>query len=183
MFGFDPVRLHAALNDLPTALLVAAVLFDLGAWLLKRESLAWAGLWALWAGVVGGWAAVFLGNLAEDAIDHGDAMHEVMERHESLALIVMSVFTAILLWKLWRRTERTGLEEWVLRALSVAGVGGLIVVARLGGDLVFKHAAGIPSDRMIEELKDRGALPAAGDSLREPSGSHTHEPGTAPHAH
>jgi uncharacterized membrane protein len=55
MFGYDLPRWHAAVNDLPAALLIAAVLFDLVGWATKRESLVWAGIWTLRAGVIGGW--------------------------------------------------------------------------------------------------------------------------------
>jgi len=64
MLGYDAPRWHAAINDLPVALLLAAVVFDLGAAVWKRESLKWAGIWTLWAGVIGGWAAVVAGELA-----------------------------------------------------------------------------------------------------------------------
>ena len=37
MFGYDWPRLHAALNDLPAALLIGAVLFDLLAAATRRE--------------------------------------------------------------------------------------------------------------------------------------------------
>src|SRR5256885_8798493 len=57
MFGYDWPRFHAAVNDLPAALLLVTVLFDLGAWLTKRESLKAAALWTLWAGVIGGGGA------------------------------------------------------------------------------------------------------------------------------
>jgi len=50
MLGYDAPRWHAVLNDLPAALLLVAVLFDLAAAATKRESLAWAGIWTLWAG-------------------------------------------------------------------------------------------------------------------------------------
>jgi len=78
MLGYDAPRWHAVLNDLPAALLLVAVLFDLAAAATKRESLAWAAIWTLWAGVIGGWAAVIAGELAADAIEHGDAIHEIM---------------------------------------------------------------------------------------------------------
>ena len=58
MFGYDWPRFHAAVNDLPAALLFVTVLFDLGAWVTKRDSLKAAALWTLWAGVIGGWVAV-----------------------------------------------------------------------------------------------------------------------------
>src|SRR5581483_7216660 len=100
MFGYDWPRLHAAVNDLPAALLLAAVCFDLGAWITRRDSLAAAALWTLWAGVIGGWLAVLAGLQAEDAIEHGEAIHDLMETHETLALVTMGLFTAVLAWRL-----------------------------------------------------------------------------------
>jgi uncharacterized membrane protein len=184
MFGYDAARLHAALNDLPSALLLVAVLFDLAAWWRKRESLAWAAIWCLWAGVLGGWGAVIAGNLAEEAIDHGDAIHAIMERHETFALVVMGLFTVQLLWKLWRRSGRSPAEEWALRALAVVGLAGLIVVGNLGGQMVFDHAAGVSNAKMIEELNDRGAMPQVSPPALTPAPrGHTHAPGTPEHTH
>jgi uncharacterized membrane protein len=183
---YDAARLHAALNDLPAALLVAAVLFDLAGWLRKRESLGWAAIWTLWLGVVGGWAAVVAGKLAEADIDHGEAIHELMERHELFGYVSMGIFTVVLLWKLWRRAGRGAAEEWTLRALSIAGLVTLLLVANVGGRLVFEHAAGVPSERMRAELLDRGVLLPQTDSVSAPAapaGGHQHAPGTRPHEH
>src|SRR5207244_1659333 len=108
MLGYDWPRFHAAVNDLPAALFFVTVLFDLGAWLFKRESLKAAALWTLWAGVVGGWVAVLAGLQAEGVIEHGEAIHELMETHETLALTTMGIFTAVLAWKLFRRARLTG---------------------------------------------------------------------------
>ena len=47
MLGYDWPRLHAALNDLPAALLLVAVLFDLAAAILNRPPLWTVGFWAL----------------------------------------------------------------------------------------------------------------------------------------
>ncbi len=52
MLGYDAPRWHAVLNDLPAALLFVAVLFDFAAAATKRESLMWAAIWTLWAGVM-----------------------------------------------------------------------------------------------------------------------------------
>ena len=184
---YDAARLHAALNDFPAALLLAAVLFDFAAVVWKRESLAWAGIWTLWAGVVGGWAAVIAGNLAEESIDHGEAIHELMERHELLGYVTMGIFTVVLGWKLWRRVGRGAAEEWVLRGLGAVGVVTLILLGNVGGQLVFEHAAGVPSDKMHAELLDRGVLLPGADSTRtaadSQAGGHQHAPGTPPHEH
>ncbi len=177
---------HAALNDLPAALLFVAVCFDLAGWALKRETLRAAGLWTLWAGVVGGWAAYVSGRLAEASIDHGEAIHELMERHERLALYLMVLFTAVLLWRLWRRGQLSRVEDLVVRLLSIGGIVLLVITAAVGGRAVFEHAAGVTNEHLIAEARDRNIqLPAAAatsdsTTARPP---HQHTPGTPPHQH
>src|SRR5256886_10661766 len=192
MFGYDWPRFHAAVNDLPTALLLVTVLFDLGAWLFKRESLKAAALWTLWAGVVGGWVAVLAGLKAEDAIEHGEAIHELMETHETLALTTMGIFTVVLAWKLFRRSKLTGAEETGLRALSLAGLVTIVWTGVLGGKLMVEQPAVIPKAAMQTEMENReaGHQHEAGEAQEhehaapadtaKPAG-HTHPPGTAPH--
>jgi uncharacterized membrane protein len=177
MFGYDWPRFHAAVNDLPAALLFATVLFDIAAHLTRRASLEAAALWTLWAGVVGGWVAVIAGLRAEEAIEHGTAIHELMETHETLALTTMGIFTVVLAWKLWRRAQLSGAEQLGLRLLSIAGLVGIVWTAVIGGKLMFDHAAGIPAGTMQEELMNRGAA----DTAKTPG--HTHAPGTPPHKH
>src|ERR1051326_7221164 len=148
MFGYDLPRLHAALNDLPPALLLCAVFFDLAGWLLKRESLVWAGIWTLWTGVIGGWAAVIAGELAEDKIEHGEAIHELMESHEKYALIAMSIFTVVLAWKLWRRFQQSGLEDRILKLISLFGLAILIRTAQIGGEPPFDPAGRVATPQI-----------------------------------
>jgi uncharacterized membrane protein len=195
MLGYDAPRWHAALNDLPVALLLAAVVFDFGAAIWKRESLKWAGVWTLWAGVLGGWAAVVAGKLAEKTIEHGDAIHELMEQHELLALISIGVFTAILAWKMYRRFALPATEELVTRVLSVVGVAGIVWVGCIGGKMMFEHAAGIPTKTLEAEVQDRAAghqheageeeeeheHGAPADTAKAPA--HVDPPGTPPHQH
>jgi len=193
--AYDWPRLHAAVNDLPAALLTAAVLFELAAWLRKRESLAWAATWTLWLGVLGGWVAVIAGEQAEEALDHGEAIHELMEQHETWALVSMIAFTLVLLWKMWRRFELRGVEATALRVLSVVALAITVRTGLLGGQLMFEHAAGVPSKTLEAELRNREAghehepgqehERAPGDSAApaDSTTAHTHPPGTKPHSH
>lgn len=192
MLGYDLPRLHAAVNDLPAALLAVAVLFDLIGWAMKRDSLVWAGIWTLWAGVIGGWAAVILGLLAEDKIDHGEAIHDLMEAHQTWGIVTMIVFTVVLAWKLWRRFQLRGGEDKLLKLVSLVGLAILVRVGMLGGEMVFDHAAGIPTAKIEAEIENRetghqhegGAtdvqVPAAPESLPH---THVDPPGTPPHTH
>src|SRR4029450_1511779 len=105
MFGYDWPRLHAALNDLPTALLVAAVLFDLIAAATRRPGFRLASLYVLVFGALGGVAAVLSGLQAEEHIEHGDAVHRVMETHETLAFVTLGIFGGLALWRLLRENK------------------------------------------------------------------------------
>jgi len=175
MFGYDAARWHALLNDLPAALLLVAVLFDIAAAATKRESLMWAAIWTLWAGVIGGWAAVVAGKLASRGIDHGAAIHEL--------------FTVVLGWRLIRRFQMPAQELAFTRVLSVVGLLGLVWTGVLGGRLMFQHAAGIPSRTLQVELENReeGHDHQSGEEHPAPAdtgkATHPHPPGTPPHSH
>jgi hypothetical protein len=125
--------------------------------------------------------------MAEDSIDHGEAIHQLMQRHERLALYLMILFTALLVWKLWRRGRLSPIEDWSVRLLGIVGVALLVAVANVGGQAVFGHAAGVPNDDLVAEAKDRGIeLPAAppGDTAAtRAAGGHQHAPGAPAHEH
>lgn len=194
MFGYDWPNLHAALNDLPAALLLATVLFDVASWITKRESLRFAALWTLWAGVIGGWAAIVAGLQAEDVIDHGNEIHEIMESHETWAFVTMAVFTVVLVYKLFRRGNLTRTEELLGRVLSLAGLVTLICTARLGGKMFFEHAAGVPTAVFEPEARDRAArkhrhtgegavTDEHGDSTQDSAGAMHRDDHEHPHDH
>lgn len=155
MFGYDWPKLHAALNDLPAALLLVAVLFDLASAAFRRPVLRTAGYWTMLAGAVGGVLAVVSGLQAEEHIAHGEAVHEVMETHETLALVTLAIFAVVAVWRLVRETRMGGGERTGVLAASVAGLGVLLATAMYGGRLVFDHAAGIPTPVLQNELHER----------------------------
>jgi len=180
MLGYDAARWHAVLNDIPAALLTVAVLFDLAAAATKRESLMWASIWTLWVGVIGGWAAVIAGNIASNTIEHGDAIHTIMDKHEDMALITMALFTVVLGWRLIRRFQMPAQELALTRMLSIAGLATLVWTGILGGRLVFDHAAGIPVKTMQAEIENR-----AQEHHHEAGEEHEHDTtnAAAPHTH
>jgi uncharacterized membrane protein len=198
MLGYDLPRLHAALNDLPAALLLVSVLFDLLGALLKRDSLRAAGFWTLLAGVVGTAAAVLSGKLAEEAVEHSDEAHAIMETHETLGVIVLVLFTLLLVWRLVRRGVLGPREVPVALTAGVIGVALMVYTAGLGAKLMFDHGIGIPAGRMEAVIGERGGgahehaggdshehAPdsAAGDSAGAAADSaHTHADGTS-HTH
>jgi uncharacterized membrane protein len=194
MFGYDWPRLHAALNDLPTALLVAAVLFDLIAAATRRMAFRTASLYTLIFGAVGAGAAVLSGLQAEENIDHGDAVHRVMETHELLAFVTLGIFGVLAVWRLFRESRMGAVERSVTLALALGGAGVLLATSVYGGRLVFDHAAGIPSEVLQREERQRSAehQHAPGDEHRQAppasvtadsAAGHIDPPGTPPHTH
>ncbi|MGH7511668.1 MAG: DUF2231 domain-containing protein [Gemmatimonadales bacterium] len=204
MFGYDWPRLHAALNDLPAALLLIAVLFELVSVVLSRPAFRVVGFWTLVAGAVGGGLAVLSGLQAEEHIAHGEAVHRLMATHEKLAFVTLGIFAVVAIWRIVRERRMGGTERGVALALSLGGLGVLLATAAYGGKLVFDHAAGIPTPVLEAEMRERveghhhhdgpeegeeheQGQPAAADSApagvadSAASGGHTHPPGTPPH--
>jgi uncharacterized membrane protein len=155
MLGYDWPRLHAALNDLPAALLLVAVLFDLAGAITRRPSLRTAGFWTMVVGAAGAGLAVVSGLQAEEHIAHGEAVHRVMETHEELALITLGVFVVLALWRIVRERRMGSTERAVALAASLGGLGALFATAVYGGKLVFDHAAGIPTKVLQAEMHER----------------------------
>jgi uncharacterized membrane protein len=197
MLGYDWPQLHAALNDLPTALLLTAVLFELIGVVARRPGLRQVSFWTLIVGAIGGAAAVISGLQAEDHIEHGEAVHRVMETHEQLGLITLGVFGVLALWRIVRDRKMGSLERALTLILSLAGVGVLFVTANYGGRLIFEHAAAIPSRVLQTELLERteghehGAVvththPVPDSMAPAPASApkpHVDPPGTPAHSH
>ena len=195
MLGYDWPRLHAALNDLPVALLLTAVLFDLLAVVTKRQSFRQVGVWTMLVGAVGGAVAVLSGLQAEKHIAHGEAVHRVMATHEQLGLITLGVFGVLTLWRIVRERRMGPQERALSLVLSIAGVGFLVATGVYGGKLVFDHAAGIPSEVLQGELTERAEGHHHGAGEEEPAATpdssaptsedhdHVDPPGTPPHSH
>ncbi len=194
MLDYDLPRIHAVLNDLPAALLTAAVFFELVNLVSKRDGFRQAGFWTLIVGTVGAGAAVLSGLQAEDKIAHGDAVHRVMETHEEYALITLGVFAVVALWRIVRETKMGRRERTSALILSIVGAGFLFLTGMYGGKLVFEHAAGIPDSVMTREIQNRAEghshiesvssptlTPGTPPREDKPEPAHTHAPGTPPH--
>jgi uncharacterized membrane protein len=202
MLDYDWPRLHAALNDLPIALLIGAALFDVLATVTRRESFRLVSFWTLVVGAIGGVAAVVSGLQAEEHISHGDAVHRVMETHETLGLVTLAIFGLLALWRIVRERRMGAGERTAAVILTLAGAGVLFATGLYGGRLVFDHAAGIPTTVLQGELRERGTdhthdagdghggtdedhdMPAAApDSTAKAPAGHVDPPGTPPHTH
>lgn len=128
MHSWHPVLVH-----LPLVGLVLAVAFDLVA--------------------AGAAAAVTTGLLAYGRVEHSDPAHVEMTLHRNLALAAVSLLLLVTAGWRWRRPYARGAA-----LLGVIGAGILGGVGYLGGDLVYRHALGIPT-QTLDKSPGSGAGP------------------------
>ncbi len=178
MFGYDWTRTHALLTAFPVALLSMAVLFEILAMALKRDSVRRTAFALLLAGTLGAGAAVLAGRQAEENVEHGGPAHELMEHHEKLAYITLGTFAVAALWRLLRERKMGGGERFAVLVVMLGGLFSLAYTGHHGGQLVFEHAAGIPDSTLTTILDARATKHEHSDSG---AAAHTHPPRTRPH--
>ena len=191
VLGSEWPQLHAALNDLPAALLLAAVLFEIVGLISRKPSFRAAGFWTLLLGAGGTVGAVVAGLMAERVAEHDDVAHVVMQRHKVLGLVTLAVFVLLTIWRVARRKSENRREQTAWTLAAMAGAGLLIATSNVGGSLIFDHALGVPSAILRQALERRGELPAtlqrdsaATDTTAAPGARpHRDAPGAAPHSH
>jgi len=140
----DISHIHPMLVHFPIALLIAGFFSDVLGLFVKKEFFTRAGFYLLILGTLGAIAAVITGHMAGDGIEAG-WLKQAVEVHEDagtltlwLALIT-SAFRIILVWfeKYRGALKAVALVLFLATVLSVARTG------YYGGELVYKHAAGV----------------------------------------
>jgi len=118
-----------------------------------------------------------------------------MGEHKELALITLGIFAVLAVWRLIRERKMGGGERAAALVLGLIGLGFLVATAREGGEMMFEHAAGVPTATLQSEIMNRAEGhhhhpgeadddhdhdhgDAEADSAAAP---HTHAPGTPPH--
>ena len=183
MFGYDWPRVHAMFVAFPIALLPIAVLFDLAGLTRKSEVLRRTGLILLLIGTIAAGGAVLAGLQAEDAIDHGNAIHHLMDEHQELAYFTLGTFAIVAIWRLFRERKMGGKERIATFVLSLVGLGFLIDTGHHGGKLVFEHAAGVSNATLKAEMIDRaeGHVHGPGEAHRHDDADEDHDHAGDPH--
>ena len=146
MHSWHPMVIHFPL----VAFAVAVVLDALSAWTgsdrwRKTATLLW------WVGLIGAAAAIATGLLAYSRVEHSELAHDAMLVHRNLAFAAATVLLATAVWR-WRRPASR-----LRAAVGVVGLGLLLAVGYLGGELVFRHALGVPTETLEQISHERGS--------------------------
>jgi len=141
----DTTHIHPMIVHFPIALLIVGFLFDLVSLFIKKSFFSWAGYSLLILGTLGVVAAFLSGNLAGSGITEEGALKQALEVHEESAELtiwlasIAAIFRSVLLYfkKYSGILKSLALVLFFVTVLSIARTGFY------GGELVYKHAAGV----------------------------------------
>lgn len=135
--------LHPLLVHFPIALFICSLLF-LGVHIFYgREIFREVSFWMLFSGLLGTGLAILTGNLQEDEIAHNEAIHELMETHETISYIVLTLFGLLLIWMYLRKDRMSKGEAMAMLLGMLLSCGVLSYQADLGGQMVYGKGAGV----------------------------------------
>lgn len=142
---FDLSHIHPMIVHFPIALLIVGFLFDVTGLITKKEFFNKAGLYLLVLGSIGVLAAYLSGENAGSGIEEAGALKTALENHEDaafLAAIIVSIsflFRVVIVYL----KKYAGALKFVSAFLFLLAVLAIARTGYYGGELVYKHAAGV----------------------------------------
>ncbi|MFA6598542.1 MAG: DUF2231 domain-containing protein [Ignavibacteriaceae bacterium] len=142
---FDTSHIHPMIVHFPIALLIVGFLADAVGVILKKEFFSKAGFYLLILGTLGVVAAYISGNIAGDGITEAGSLKQALETHEDAATLTLwlMVGTALIRIALQFTKKYVGAFRWAALLIFLVGVLSVARTGYYGGELVFKHAAGV----------------------------------------
>jgi uncharacterized membrane protein len=142
---FDTSHLHPMIVHFPIALLIIGFISDIAGLISKKEFFGKMGFYLLILGTIGVVAAYFSGNFAGEGVEEAGSLEQALETHEHAALLTLWLMTGAALVRIalvWLK-KYTGIVRYAAVALFFAGVLSVARTGYYGGELVYKHAAGV----------------------------------------
>lgn len=140
------MNIHPALVHFPIALLSLYAVMELvrfGGFSKQEWWLRAKGLLVV-LGTLSSYAATLSGGLAEEMIERGSGLHDLIEAHETAAGATMFFFTilAVVYVASFVPTKYQSIiirirDSWLVPILAVAGLVAVFVTGALGGALVY----------------------------------------------
>lgn len=137
-------HLHAMVIHFPIALLIIGFLSEIIALFIKNPFFRQAAFYLLLLGTLGTIASYLSGNSAGEGIEEG-SLGKAIELHEQAATIalVLSSITALLYLAIHFLNYSKKWTRVVSIILFTATIGAIARTGYLGGQLVYKHGAGV----------------------------------------
>lgn len=141
---FTATHLHAMIVHFPVALVLVAFFTELVGWLLKKPFFLQVSFYIIALAALAAIVAYLTGDAAGDGMD-GGSLQKALESHEEAATFTLWLTIlaagAKIAWY-WVQKELRWLKVLAF-ALLFAAAGSVGYTGYLGGQLVYKHAAGV----------------------------------------
>jgi uncharacterized membrane protein len=141
----DIQHIHPMIVHFPIALLIVGLLADALGLFSKKEFFSKAGFYLLILGTLGVIAAYVSGNMAGEGVTEAGSLKQALEIHEGAAelSVWLMVVAAIVRIAFVVFKKYSGVLKWGAFVLFLIGVLSMARTGYYGGELVFKHAAGV----------------------------------------
>lgn len=142
---FDTSHLHPMIVHFPIALILVGFLSEIVGLFFKKDFFTKAAFYLLILGTLGVVAAYITGNIAGDGVSETGQLKNALETHEDaalLTLILLVIATSVRVALVWMK-KYNGLFKYIAVVLFLAGVVAVARTGFYGGELVYKHAAGV----------------------------------------
>ena len=161
----DTTHLHPMIVHFPIALLIVGFLADVISLFVKKEFFSKAGFYLLILGTIGVIAAYFSGQYAGDGVTEAGALGQALETHENAAILTLWLLTGAALVRIAFVTLKrySGVFKGIAFVLFLIGVVSIARTGSYGGELVYKHAAGVNLGFNFQEEN-----PTVNDVIEEP---------------
>lgn len=142
---FDLTHIHPMIVHFPIALLIVGFLADLIGVVTKKEFFNKSGFYLLILGTLGVVAGYISGEYAGDGVTEAGALGQALELHEQAAELSLWLMlgTALVRIAAVVFNKYNGAIKIIALVLFFAGVLSIARTGYYGGELVFKHAAGV----------------------------------------
>lgn len=138
MPNFHPLMVH-----FPIALIIMVFVFDLIVVLTKNKSILTAAHILTAFAAAGAAVSVITGLIAADSIWHPQAAHELLETHETVGIIILTLASVLLIFRLALREKLLSGLGWIAVFIGLVGFGLVGYTGYLGGEIVYHYGAGV----------------------------------------
>lgn len=155
----DLNHLHPMIVHFPIALLIVGFLADGIGLFLKKEFFNKAGLYLLILGTLGVVLAYLSGNYAGHGVTEEGSLKQALEVHEEAATLTLWLMIGAALVRIAMviLKKYVGVYRWIAFAILLLGVLSIARTGFYGGELVYKHAAGVQFDLGVDNFDSPNA--------------------------
>ena len=136
-------NLHPLFVHFPIAMLSWFFLLDLMGSLTNKLNLRQSANWFLYGGTLFAAMTVAAGLQAAGSVAHGGDVHEIMEHHEHLGVMVLVLALTLSVWRILQREMPVGPANTLFQIFASILLGLLMLTADLGGLMVYGYGVAV----------------------------------------